>query len=167
MAAILREENSQNSQDDVSTITGTVPQVQVQMPEGQRSSNISTTSNTRSINQVSLDNIGQAFSRRHLNAISSGIRKNNRIINSLEVVDNENEILSCRAELDSHADTCGLNNVARILEFHGQVADVSGFSNAMQSLHDIPIVKDAVAYDDHETGEVIVLVFNQALYFGD
>jgi hypothetical protein len=167
VAAILREENSQNSQDDVSTITGTVPQAQVQMPEGQRSSNISTMSNTRSINQVSLDHIGQAFSRRRLNAISSGIRKNNRIINSLKVVDNENEILSCRAELDSHADTCGLNNVAQILEFHGQVADVSRFSTAMQSLHDIPIVKGAVAYNDHETGEVIVLVFNQALYFGD
>jgi hypothetical protein len=83
------------------------------------------------------------------------------------VVNNDNEILSCRAELDSHADTCGLNNVARILEFHGQVVEVSGFSNAMHPLQDIPIVKGAVAYDDHETGEVIVLVFNQALYFGD
>jgi hypothetical protein len=84
VAAILREENSQNSQgDDISTVTGLVPQAQIQMSDGQRNSNISTTGNTRSINQVSLDNIGQAFSRRRLNAISSGIRKNKRIMNSL------------------------------------------------------------------------------------
>ncbi len=69
--------------------------------------------------------------------------------------------------MDSHVDTCGLNNVARILEFHGQVAEVSGFSNAMESLPDIPIVKGAVAYDNPETGEVIILKFNQALYFGN
>ncbi len=46
-------------------------------------------------------------------------------------------------------------------------AEVSGFSNAMDSLQDIPIVKAAVAYDHPETGEVIILVINQALYFGD
>ncbi len=43
----------------------------------------------------------------------------------------EDEMLHCRAELDSHADTCGVKNVARILEFHGLVTEVSGFSNAM------------------------------------
>jgi hypothetical protein len=37
----------------------------------------------------------------------------------------------------------------------------------MESLQDIPIVKGTVAYDNHETGEVIILIFNQALYFGD
>ena len=75
--------------------------------------------------------------------------------------------MHCRAELDSHADTCGINHIARVLEISGQVAEVSGFSNAMDSLQDIPIVKAAVAYDHPETGEVIILVINQALYFGD
>jgi hypothetical protein len=53
--------------------------------------------------------------------------------------------------LDSHADTCDFNDVARIVEFHGQGAEVSGFFNAMESLQDIPIVKGAVAYDNPET----------------
>jgi hypothetical protein len=36
----------------------------------------------------------------------------------------------------------------------------------MQSLRDIPIVKAAIAYNDSQTGETIILVINQALYFG-
>ncbi len=122
--------------------------------------------NTRLLNQVSLENVGQLFNRQRLNAIKSGIRKK-RIIGSLKIANRENEILHCRAELDSHADTCGLNNVAKILEFHGQVAEVSGFSNAIETLQDMPIVKGTVAYDNPKTGEVIILVFNQALYFGN
>jgi hypothetical protein len=78
----------------------------------------------------------------------------------------EDVVKSGRAELDTHADTCGVNNVARILEFMGQVAEVSGFANSMQALQDIPIVKAALAYDDPNTGETIVLIINQALYFG-
>ncbi len=74
-------------------------------------------------------------------------------------------IQTCRVELDSHADTCGVNNIARILEYTGQVAEVSGFSHALQTLEDIPIVKAAVAYDNPLTGETAVLIINQALYF--
>jgi hypothetical protein len=70
-------------------------------------------------------------------------------------------------ELDSHADTCGVNHVAKVLEIYGQVAQVSGFAESMTPLQDIPIVKAALAYDMPETGEVIVLIINQALYFGD
>jgi hypothetical protein len=72
-----------------------------------------------------------------------------------------------RAELDSHADTCGVNEVARILENNTQVAEVTGFANSFQPLKDIPIVKAALAYDHAETGKVIVLIINQALYFGN
>jgi len=61
---------------------------------------------------------------------------------------------------------CGANHVAKILEYHGQVAKVSGFLEAMESLKDVPIVKAAIAYDNPNTGESIVLIINQALYFG-
>jgi hypothetical protein len=59
VAAILREEGSQN--DDVSTITGTA----FQGTNGgitQSSQTASVSGNTRSIGQVSLNNVGQAFS---------------------------------------------------------------------------------------------------------
>jgi hypothetical protein len=44
---------------------------------------------------------------------------------------------------------------------------VSGFANSMQAIHDVPIVKAALAYDDSDTGETIILIINQGLYFGD
>jgi hypothetical protein len=166
VAAILREEGSQN--DDVSTITGTA----FQGANGgviQSNQTASVSGNTHSIGQVSLDNVGQAFSnRRCLNAIMSGTRKVNRSLGSFGSIPQvREEILHCHAKLDSHADTCGVNHIARVLEISGQVAEVSGFSNEMDSLQDIPIVKAAVAYDHPDTGEVIILVINQALYFGD
>jgi hypothetical protein len=37
----------------------------------------------------------------------------------------------------------------------------------MAPMTDIPIVKAALAYDIPDTGEVIILIINQALYFGD
>jgi hypothetical protein len=52
-----------------------------------------------------------------------------------------------RAELDSHANTCSINNTARVLEYNNQVAEVSGFANSMQTLKEVPIVKAALAYD--------------------
>jgi hypothetical protein len=73
----------------------------------------------------------------------------------------------CHAELDSHADTCGINNTAYVLEYTGKVAEVAGFSKALQTMQDIPIVKAALAYDDSLTGETTILIINQALYFGD
>jgi hypothetical protein len=55
----------------------------------------------------------------------------------------------------------------QLLEYTDQVAVVSGFANSMQSLKNVPIVKAALSYDHPETGEVIVLIINQAIYFGD
>jgi hypothetical protein len=74
---------------------------------------------------------------------------------------------SGRAELDPHADTCGVNHIAKILEYTDQVAEVSEFANSMQPLQNIPIVKVALAYDHPDTGEVFILILNQAIYFGD
>jgi hypothetical protein len=57
----------------------------------------------------------------------------------------QTEIKICQAELDSHTDTCGVNDVARILEFTDQVAAVSGFSEGLGTLNDVPIATAAVA----------------------
>lgn len=169
VAAVMRDELTNNANDDLSTITGTVPQ-RIQTDSAQNTNN-STGSNaitgvTRSINQVSLENASQAFTRRRLNAYTSMRIDSHRGIASMNVDNSFNEILQCRVELDSHADTCGVNHVARIIEFHGQVAQVSGFAESMEPMKDIPIVKAALAYDIPETGETVILIINQALYFG-
>ncbi|MFN9957217.1 MAG: hypothetical protein ACK55I_29285, partial [bacterium] len=56
---------------------------------------------------------------------------------------------------------------ARIIEYTGQTVEVSGFSTSMDSIKNVPIVKAALAYDDPSTGETLILVLNQTLYFGD
>jgi len=127
---------------------------------------------TRNIGQVTLDNVGHAFNRRRLNTYTTTNRRKtqSRNLSSVELLnqyqDNTCQPSDCRVELDSHAHTCGVNNVARVLEFHGQVAEVSGFADTMESLKDIPIVKAALAYDDTHSGETAILIINQALYFG-
>ena len=73
----------------------------------------------------------------------------------------------CRAELNSHADTCGVGSTARVIEYTGQTVEVSGFATSMDSIKNVPVVKAALAYNDPSTGETIILVLNQTLYFGD
>jgi len=170
VAAMLREDsNNRGQNDDISTITGTVPQrIQADSSgSGQNNGHQSAIAGvTRSINQVSLDTASQAFNHRRLNAYTSGERI---VMNRREIasISQSTDILHCKAELDSHADTCRVNHVARVLEVHGQVAQVSGFSDNVTPMKDITIVNAAVAYDVPETGEVVILVINQALYFGN
>ena len=73
---------------------------------------------------------------------------------------------SCRAEFDSHADTCGVNDTARVLSYTGKVVQVSAYSPTVMKLENIPIVSAALAYDDALTGETFIIIINQALYFG-
>jgi hypothetical protein len=72
-----------------------------------------------------------------------------------------------RAELDSHADTCvaGANTVP--LWFTDQTVNVSPFIGEYTPIGDIPIASVATAWDDPSTGRTIILVINEALYFGD
>lgn len=81
---------------------------------------------------------------------------------TLRMIAGTQAVIIGRAELDSPADTWGVNLLARILEYMGQVAEVISLANTMQSLQDIPIVKATLAYNHMGTGEVIILIINQA-----
>ncbi len=94
--------------------------------------------------------------------IHHNVTPNRQIISSFEHQCNLNN--GCRAELDSHADTCAVNNIARIIEYTGGVAEVSGFSPSLETLTNIPIVKAAVAYNDPNTGLTTIVILNQVLY---
>ena len=71
-----------------------------------------------------------------------------------------------RNELDSHADTVVAGDNCVVLEPTGRTVSVSPFSDEYDSIDDIPIATVATAYDCPTTGQVYVLVFNEALYFG-
>ena len=64
-----------------------------------------------------------------------------------------------RAELDSHADTCAVNDTAYVLEYSGVTAEVAPFSQAYDKMQNIPIVKAALAYDDTETGQTYITFY--------
>jgi hypothetical protein len=77
-------------------------------------------------------------------------------------VDNRN-----RSELDSHADTCvaGANTVP--LWYTDVKVSVSPFFGEYTPLDDIPIASVATAWDNPSNGSTIILVINEALYFGN
>ena len=77
-------------------------------------------------------------------------------------VDNRN-----RSELDSHADTfvAGANTVP--LWYTDVKVSVSPFIGEYTPLDDIPIASVATAWDNPSNGSTIILVINEALYFGN
>jgi hypothetical protein len=72
-----------------------------------------------------------------------------------------------RCELDSHADTCvaGANTV--LIGESQKSVTVRPFSGEYSALKNIPIGTVATAYTVPEDGRVVLLIINQALFFGD
>jgi hypothetical protein len=163
IVSVIREEGLTRSQaitDDVSMITATTNAANQTNSDNQDR-------NQRNVNQISLNSISESMNRRRVGAFfTTGRRQTNHTRYAREISVTQTEPKTCRAELNSHANTCGVNDVARILEYTDQVAEVSGFSEGLGTLKDVPIVNAAVAYDDPVSGETIILIINQALYFG-
>jgi hypothetical protein len=69
---------------------------------------------------------------------------------------------SCKAEFDTHADTCGINNVASHTR---KMAHSSPFTPELEKIENVPIVRATITYNDSINGETYVIIVNQALYF--
>jgi hypothetical protein len=72
-----------------------------------------------------------------------------------------------KSELDSHADTCvaGANTVP--LWYTDAKVSISPFIGEYSPLENIPIATVATAWDSSVDGSTIILIINEALYFGD
>lgn len=70
-------------------------------------------------------------------------------------------------ELDSHADTIVGGSNCVLIETTGRNVSVLPYNDEYDSIDDIPIATIATAYDCPLNGQVYILVFNEALYFGD
>eukprot|EP00536_Pseudo-nitzschia_multiseries_P018880 jgi/Psemu1/57794/gm1.57794_g len=81
--------------------------------------------------------------------------------------DGENEEGYC--ELDSHADTtaAGSNMVLLNPDQITTHVDVAPFSEEYKPIKKIPIGSCAMAWTNPTSGQVYIIVFHQALYFGD
>jgi hypothetical protein len=51
-------------------------------------------------------------------------------------------------------------------EFDGVTCEVTPFTDEYESMKDIPIVTAATAWTNQETGETLILIFNQVLWYG-
>jgi hypothetical protein len=72
-----------------------------------------------------------------------------------------------RSELDSHADTCVAGSNTVPLWYTDHKVSVSSFIGEYQPLEDIPPASVATAWDDPKDGSVVILIIDEALYFGD
>ena len=71
-----------------------------------------------------------------------------------------------KCELDTRADTICAGKNFRVLSLTGQTCDVSGFHQSFAAIHDIPVAQVATAMT-LENGETVILIINEALYFGN
>ena len=69
-------------------------------------------------------------------------------------------------ESDSRADTtCAVNNMT-LLSYTGYKCNVIGFHYDLKTMKRIPVALEVTAYDEPLSGTTVILVFNQALWFG-
>jgi hypothetical protein len=135
VVAEINETLTASQTDDVSAIT-TNTQNNMSYSSQSQNANGTANGNNRALAQVTLDNISQALTCRRTAGVYTTMSKGTMIRRTMDKM-SQKQIKTGRAELDSHADTCGVNDVARILAYTDQVAEVSGFANSLDSLKNI------------------------------
>jgi hypothetical protein len=102
----------------------------------------------------------------------SGIQSGQRTILSVmnqKQINHENTTPNkiAQSEIDNHANTTCFGSNFTAISFMGEYCEVSPFSDQYTTLTNIPIASAAAAWDNPDTGEVVILLFNQGLWFGD
>ena len=98
--------------------------------------------------------------------VTSNVTVANRNVSSSKK-SKQTGVVNSKIEMDSHADTivCGSN--CCIMDFTGKECEVSPYTEAYDTIKGVPIVQAATAYDNTDTGETSILIFNQAIWMGD
>jgi len=81
---------------------------------------------------------------------------------------NQSELFNgCEMLLDSGADTSVVGKHGFVTEIiEGISVSAQGFSDGQPALDDLPVVNALYAYDDRDSGEVILLELNHSIYLG-
>ena len=98
--------------------------------------------------------------RRNISGFRAGKRK-------ISAQGRGTSVVQSQTELDSHANTivCGLNCI--IMHYTGKECDVSPYTDTYEAIKSVPIVQAGTAYNNAETGDTLILVFNEAIWMGD
>ena len=70
-------------------------------------------------------------------------------------------------ESDTNADTCCLGKNFLVQSYTNRTVDVYSYDTSVEPIADVPIVTGVTAWDCPSTGTTYILVFNEALYYGD
>ena len=70
-------------------------------------------------------------------------------------------------ECDTNADTCCLGRNFIVLNPTFRTADVYAYDTSIKPIENVPIVSGATACDDPVTEKTYILVFHEALYYGE
>ena len=70
-------------------------------------------------------------------------------------------------EMDTLVDTSCAGANWKILEPTGQICNVSGFMESGQTVKDIPVATCATIVNDSDSGQEIILLGHEMLYFGE
>eukprot|EP00934_Nitzschia_sp_Nitz4_P002319 Nitzschia sp. Nitz4//scaffold471_size5685//193//5616//NITZ4_009210-RA/size5685-processed-gene-0.1-mRNA-1//1//CDS//3329552692//2319//frame0 len=146
--------SSKRSNEDVATEDGpateTTNSETANGNEGNASARFGSQGNKRNRTQGSVQSKGRRF--------IGGSKSHPSIQHSFD------HTLRARAEMDSRADTVCAGATFELHYATGKVADVSGFHPTMNSISNVPIGTAITAVD--LANETVILVFNEALYFG-
>ena len=66
-------------------------------------------------------------------------------------------------ELDSHAETFFCGSKCIVMHFTGKECDVEPYNDVYETIKAVPIVQEATAYNNIETGETTILILNEAI----
>ena len=72
-----------------------------------------------------------------------------------------------KMDMDSHADTTVAGANCCVLSYTGKECDVAPYREDYDSIPNIPIVTAATAWQSDYTGQVYIIVFNEALWMGN
>ena len=72
-----------------------------------------------------------------------------------------------RNELDTHADTCCAGTNWALMEYTGEICEVSPFLNTYDPVKEIPVARCCTVWTSEESGEEYLLVGDQMLWFGN
>ena len=92
---------------------------------------------------------------------------NRRVISASRSVYSVSKIEHSRIELDTHADSIVAGANCCIMHYTGRVCDVSPYRDDYSPVKNVPIVQAATAYQSPHTGQVYILIFNEALWMGE
>ena len=96
------------------------------------------------------------ITRRHVQSSTPVIR---------QYAEHSPENTAANNECGTNADTCCLGKNFVVLQAIYRIADVYAYDTSIKPIENVPIVSGATAYDDPISGQTIIPVFNEALYY--